>query len=111
MVGAYAVEARRVLVLLIFTVTGSRVIWPVFVAMALFGACGKGHFGCPGGQAMTVNLVPKEMFASAVALNSTLFQTAAITGPGTRRRVLRLRRDGARLIRRAISSTRSSSHC
>ena len=79
MVGAYAVEACCVLVLLIFTVTGSRVIWPVFVAMALFGA-GRA-FWMPCGQAMTVNLVPKEMFASAVALNSTLFQTAAITGP------------------------------
>ena len=47
--------------------------------MALFGA-GRA-FWMPCGQAMTVNLVPKEMFASAVALNSTLFQTAAITGP------------------------------
>ena len=83
MVGAYAVEACCVLVLLAFTLSGARagaqVIWPVFVAMALFGA-GRA-FWMPCGQAMTVNLVPQDVFASAVALNSTLFQTAAITGP------------------------------
>jgi MFS family permease len=35
----------------------------------------------PTGQAMTPNLVPPALFPSAVALNSTLFQTAVISGP------------------------------
>lgn len=79
MVGAYVVETCCVLVLIAFTLSGGGAIWPVFVAMAMFGA-GRA-FWMPCGQAMTVNLVPQEVFASAVALNSTLFQTAAITGP------------------------------
>jgi MFS family permease len=79
MVGAYLVEACCVFVLLAFTLSGGRDIWPVFVAMALFGA-GRA-FWMPCGQAMTVNLVPPEVFGSAVALNSTLFQSAAIAGP------------------------------
>jgi MFS family permease len=79
MICAYAVEALCVLVLLAFTVSGSREIWPVFVAMALFGA-GRA-FWMPAGQAMIINLVPSEVFPRAVGFNSTLFQTAIIGGP------------------------------
>jgi MFS family permease len=79
MVFAYVVEAACVVVLLWFTLTGSRQVWPVFVAMALFGA-GRA-FWMPSGQAMVVNLVPPEIFPTAVGLNSTLFQTAVIIGP------------------------------
>ena len=35
----------------------------------------------PTGQAITPNLVPREVFPSAVAVNSTLFQTGVIIGP------------------------------
>ena len=35
----------------------------------------------PTGQAITPNLVPREAFPSAVAVNSTLFQIGVITGP------------------------------
>ena len=76
---AYAVEAVCALVLIAFTLTGSRSIWPVFVAMALFGA-GRA-FWMPAGQAMTVNLVPSRVFPTAVGLNATLFQSAVIVGP------------------------------
>lgn len=79
MVFAYVVESACVVVLLWFTLTGSRQVWPVFVAMALFGA-GRA-FWMPSGQAMVVNLVPPEIFPTAVGLNSTLFQTAVIIGP------------------------------
>src|SRR6201999_2669404 len=51
----------------------------VFVAMTLFGA-GRA-FWMPTGQAITPNLVPIEVFPSAVAVNSTLFQIGAIAGP------------------------------
>jgi MFS family permease len=54
-------------------------VWPVFLAMALFGA-GRA-FWMPSGQAMVVNLVPADVFPTAVGLNSTLFQTAVIVGP------------------------------
>lgn len=79
MVGAYAVEALCVLVLIVFTIADTQVIWPVFVAMALFGA-GRA-FWMPAGQAMVINLVPAEVFPRAVGVNSTLFQTAIIGGP------------------------------
>ena len=79
MVFAYVVETACVVVLLWFTLSGSRQVWPVFLAMALFGA-GRA-FWMPSGQAMVVNLVPPEIFPTAVGLNSTLFQTAVIIGP------------------------------
>jgi len=79
MVFAYVVETACVVVLLWFTLSGSRQVWPVFLAMALFGA-GRA-FWMPSGQAMVVNLVPPDIFPTAVGLNSTLFQTAVIIGP------------------------------
>jgi len=45
----------------------------------VFGA-GRG-FWMPTGQAITPNLVPREAFPAAVAVNSTLFTTGVITGP------------------------------
>lgn len=79
MIGAYATEALCVVVLLAFTLSGARAVWPVFIAMALFGA-GRA-FWMPAGQAMIINLVPNAVFPRAVGLNSTLFQTAIISGP------------------------------
>ncbi len=76
---AYAVEASCSAVLLWFTVAGVTAVWPAFVAMTLFGI-GRA-FWMPTGQAMTPNLVPREAFPSAVAMNSALFQTGAIVGP------------------------------
>ncbi len=79
MVAAYVIEALCAVVLLAFTISGRHEIWPVFAAMALFGA-GRA-FWMPAGQAMTVNLVPADVFPAAVGLNQTLFQSAVITGP------------------------------
>jgi MFS family permease len=79
LIGAYLVEASCAAMLLWFTLSGERGIWPVFLAMFLFG-CGRA-FWMPAGQAITPNLVPVEAFPSAVAVNSTLFQTGVIVGP------------------------------
>ena len=79
LVAAYLSEVLAVLVLLAFTLSGSRETWPVFVAMALVGA-GRA-FWMPTGQAMVVNLVPPPLFPRAAAFNATLFQTAMIAGP------------------------------
>lgn len=79
MVVAYGVEVVCALMLIAFTLSGSREVLWVFLAMALFGA-GRA-FWMPSGQAMVVNLVPGDVFPSAVALNSTLFQSAVIIGP------------------------------
>ena len=79
MMAAYAIEALSAAILIAFTASGSTRIAPVLAAMALFGS-GRA-FWMPTGQAMTPNLVPPALFPSAVALNSTLFQTAVISGP------------------------------
>ena len=79
LVCAYAVEAACAFALLWFTLSGMKAVWPVFVAMTVFGA-GRA-FWMPTGQAITPNLVPREAFPGAVAVNSTLFTTGVIVGP------------------------------
>jgi MFS family permease len=79
LIGAYTVEAMCSAVMLWFTLSGVHAVWPVFIAMTLFG-CGRA-FWMPTGQAMTPNLVPRDVFPSAVALNSALFQIGVIAGP------------------------------
>jgi MFS family permease len=79
LMGAYTVEACCSGLLLWFTLADVKAIWPVLLAMTLFGA-GRA-FWMPTGQAITPNLVPVEVFPSAVAVNSTLFQIGVISGP------------------------------
>lgn len=76
---SYAVEALCALALFVLALLGLEIVWPIFAAMALFGAARA--FWMPAGQAMTPNLVPTEDFSAAVALNSALFQIAVIAGP------------------------------
>ena len=76
---AYCVQGVCASVLLWFTLSGAAHIWPVFVAMVLFG--GARAFSMPASQAMTPNLVPPEVFPQAVAFNSVLLEIATIAGP------------------------------
>jgi MFS family permease len=76
---AYSVEATCAAALLWFTLADVKVVWPMFVAMTFFGA-GRA-FWMPTGQAITPNLVPREVFPAAVAVNSTLFQSGVVIGP------------------------------
>jgi MFS family permease len=76
---AYTAEAICAGLLLTFNVVGITTAWPIFAALILFGA-GRA-FWMPAAQAMTVNLVPAAAFPSAVAINSTLFQSAVVAGP------------------------------
>jgi MFS family permease len=59
--------------------TGSRLVWPIYVLVFVFGA-GRA-FANPAGQALVPNLVPLDDFPNAVAWNSSVFQTATIIGP------------------------------
>jgi len=79
LVGAYGLQGLCSGVLLWFTLAGATHIWPVFVAMSLFGAARA--FSMPTSQAMTPNLVPPEAFPKAVAFNSVTLEIATITGP------------------------------
>lgn len=78
-IGAYFIEMVCALILIGFTLSGSREVWPVFLAMALFGA-GRALW-MPASQAMIINLVPNSVLPAAVAFNSSLFQVAVIAGP------------------------------
>ncbi|HEU4532407.1 MAG TPA: MFS transporter [Steroidobacteraceae bacterium] len=75
----FAVEVGCGLLLLGFTLSGLTVVWPVFLAMVLFGTARA--FSMPAGQAIVPNLVPGEHLSNAVALNSSTFHVATIAGP------------------------------
>jgi MFS family permease len=79
LVGAYSVQGTCAGLLLWFTLSGATHVWPVFVAMTLFGAARA--FSMPASQAMTPNLVPPDVFPKAVAFNSVLLEIATIIGP------------------------------
>jgi len=53
--------------------------WPVFAVMVVFGVARA--FMAPASNALLPNLVPREKFRSAVALNSSAWQLATIAGP------------------------------
>ena len=75
----YATELACALLLLAFTLAGLTEVWPVFAVLLLFGAARA--FAMPTSQAITPNLVPRETFANAVALNSSTFHVATVVGP------------------------------
>jgi MFS family permease len=75
----YAVEVVCAVLLLAYTTLGLTVVAPVFAVLALFGAARA--FAMPASQALTPNLVPRESFGNAVALNSSTFYVATIVGP------------------------------
>lgn len=54
-------------------------VWPVYALMVLVGIARA--FANPASQALLPTLVPRELFGSAIALNSSLWQSASVTGP------------------------------
>jgi MFS family permease len=78
-VGCFAAQLLCSAFLLLFTWSGSMVVWPVFAVLVLFGSARA--FMMPASQAVLKNLVPNEAFSQAVALSSSSFHVAVITGP------------------------------
>ncbi len=76
---AYALEAVATGILLVFTLNDGREVYVCLIAAALLGV-GRA-FWAPAGQAMTPNLVPKNLLPGAIAVNSALFQAGLIVGP------------------------------
>ncbi|WLI90061.1 MFS transporter [Massilia sp. R2A-15] len=74
-----AAQMACALLLLAFTLSGSHVVAPVFAILVLFGSARA--FMMPATQAIMKNLVPIERFSQAVALSSSTFHVAVITGP------------------------------
>jgi MFS family permease len=79
LVGCYALEMFCAVLLLVFALTKIDNPWPVFGTLVLFGTARA--FAMPTSQAITPNLVPREAFANAVALNSSTMHVATIAGP------------------------------
>jgi MFS family permease len=94
LVGGYAadhLDRRKILVSMwtidmlglgaVCLLTWARVqaVWPIYLAIGVFGSTRA--FWAPALQATVPNLVPIEEFPRAVAVNSTMFQTAVIIGP------------------------------
>jgi MFS family permease len=75
----YAVEVACAALLLAFTMYGLSEVWPVFMVLVLYGSARA--FAMPTSQAITPNLVPRETFGNAVALNSSTMHVATIAGP------------------------------
>ena len=65
----------------LFAITwrGLDVVWPVYAIAAASSAAGA--FDLPARQALTPNLVPREHLPNALALNTIMFQLAAVAGP------------------------------
>jgi MFS family permease len=74
-----ALMAACAAALLLLTMSGFSVVWPVFVVLAVFGATRA--FYNPARQAIVPNLVPKADLPRAIAVISTGQQVATICGP------------------------------
>ena len=61
------------------TFRGLDAVWPVYAISAASSAAGA--FDLPARQALTPNLVPREHLPNALALNTIMFQVAAVAGP------------------------------
>ena len=65
--------------LAVITWRGLETVWPVYLLAAASSAAGA--FDLPARQALTPNLVPREHLPNALALNTIMFQVAAVIGP------------------------------
>ncbi len=79
MAACIGVEAACAAALLALVLVGSKAVWPVFVVLLMFGIARA--FFSPAMQSLLANLVPRHVFANAVAWNASSWQTATILGP------------------------------
>lgn len=75
----YSAVLAGSLTLLALVSMGSPEPWMIFALVAFIGAARA--FSSPSGAAILPNIVPREDFANAVAINSSASQSAAILGP------------------------------
>lgn len=81
MMACSVVEMIAVAVLLLLVLDGIGLLWPIYAALAVIGIARA--FFAPASQALLPNLVPREDFASAIALSASAWQLSAIVGPVT----------------------------
>jgi MFS family permease len=73
------IEALCALGLVLFTVEGGGVVWPVFVILVVLGTA-RAFFN-PAADALAPNLLPPQAIAHGISLNSMSWQIATIVGP------------------------------
>jgi MFS family permease len=73
------IEAGCALAMLYLTFSGVNAVWPFFPVLVIFGVARA--FNGPATSALIANLVPENVFANAVAWNSSAWQAATIIGP------------------------------
>lgn len=76
-----ALEALCAGALLIFTLSGSTNVLPIFIVLVVIGIA-RAFYG-PAAASLAANLVPAETFANAVSWNTSAWQVAGIVGPVT----------------------------
>ena len=67
------------LVLAMLAFRGLTSLWPLYALTALSAAAGA--FDGPARQSLIPQLVPRDVLANAISLNTIMFQTAAVLGP------------------------------
>jgi MFS family permease len=60
--------------------SGVTTVWPIYLLAAVTSAVGA--FDLPARQALLPMLVPREHLPNAISLNTIMFQTASVVGPG-----------------------------
>ena len=79
MLATQTVMALFAAALAALTFAGLHTVWPIYVFAALSSAAAS--FDGPARQALIPNLVPREHLASAIGLNTLMFQFASVAGP------------------------------
>src|SRR5438045_3362983 len=79
MLATQTVMALLAAALAALTFAGLHTVWPIYVLAALSSAAAS--FDGPARQALIPNLVPREHLASAIGLNTLVFQFASVAGP------------------------------
>lgn len=79
LVVCYSIEVVAALSLFAATRSGGKSLWPIYGMLVVFGTARA--FSGPASQALSPNLVPKEILPRAVAWSSTVWQLSTIVGP------------------------------
>lgn len=75
----YVVMASASVLFFLFTVSGTKEVWPVFLILVVYGT-GRAFY-MPTSNALVPNLVPAKIFPNAIAWNTTANKTTQIVGP------------------------------
>ena len=76
---AFAVQAAASLGLLAYALSGAQAAWPVYALVIVVGTARA--FANPSLQALLPTLVSRDLFGSAIAWNSSLWQSSSVMGP------------------------------